>query len=145
MSNVESMSSRFHIAAAVTLILYSTSSLAGSGRFAVAGVKDAEVHAFFLKFKAAVINHDVKKVASMASYPLMVNGKFAASNRLSFISHYDVIFTPKVVGAIKHQTYQKLWSNYEGVMIGDGEVWFGGICSDQSCSKYEIKILSVNN
>jgi hypothetical protein len=99
------MNPRFHIAAVAALILYSTSALAGSDRFAVAWVKDAEVRTFFLKFKAAVINHDVKKVASMASYPLMVNGKFAASNRSSFIFHYGVIFTPKVVDAIKHQTY----------------------------------------
>jgi hypothetical protein len=81
----------------------------------------------------------------MVSYPLLVNGKGSVKNPTDFIFHYSAIFTDKVVNAINQQSYGKLWGNYQGMMIGNGELWFAGICSDRTCSKYVVKITSINN
>jgi hypothetical protein len=37
-------------------------------------------------------------------------------------------------------TYASLFVNWQGVMIGDGDVWFQGIGD-----KLEVKIFAVNN
>ncbi|MGH9654637.1 MAG: hypothetical protein ACRD6B_14375 [Bryobacteraceae bacterium] len=139
------MNARLQMVILVAFLVIPTIAVASGGRFAVAGLKDTDVHAFFEQLKAAVISHDVEKIASMASYPFVLNGKASVPNRAAFISHYRQIFTPEVIEAVEQQSYDKLWSNWQGVMIGDGEVWFAGICPDSSCSSYEIKIISVNN
>jgi hypothetical protein len=41
-----------------------------------------------------------------------------------FRGDFERVFSPKVLGAIKRATFESLFANYQGVMIGDGEVWF---------------------
>ena len=52
--------------------------------------------------------------------------------------------TPKVLAAIKRQTYASLFANDRGVMIGDGEVWFSAVCRDAACKDAPIRIIAIN-
>lgn len=142
---VEDMNRSFLIIILGVLLVAPAIAVAGSPRFEATGLKDAEVHAFFVELKTAVNDHDVKKIASMVRYPLVVKGKASVQRPVDFISRYREIFTQNVISAIKRQSYKNLWGNWRGVMIGEGEVWFSGICRDQSCSSYEIKVIAVNN
>jgi hypothetical protein len=40
-----------------------------------------------------------------------------------------------------NQSYGQLFANSQGVMIGDGQVWFGGVCERQSCV---VRIIAFN-
>lgn len=102
---------------------------------------------FLAALQKAVAAADKTAVAEMISYPLKtkVSGKETTLKRTKdFIAHYDAIVTPKVTKAVKDQAYGKLFANSKGVMIGSGEVWFSGICSDTACSKQTVKIIGIN-
>jgi hypothetical protein len=48
------------------------------------------------------------------------------------------------VEAIERQTYGTLFANDQGVMIGDGQVWFGAVCDETSCAEPRIRIIALN-
>lgn len=123
----------------------SSSAIATIPRFALTGMPDAKVEAFFLKLQHAVNTHDVNKLAAMAAYPLVVNGKSTVPNSHYFEKHYNVIFTKTVVTAVERQKYKALFGNDQGVMIGNGELWFSGVCRDASCKQYQVRIIAINN
>ena len=57
---------------------------------------------------------------------------------------YDRILAAQVVAAIEAQTYATLFGRDQGVMIGSGEVWFSGICSDTACQLPTVRIIAIN-
>ena len=57
-----------------------------------------------------------------------------------FVAGYDKIMTDKVKKAIGRQTYAGLFANWQGVMIGDGEVWFSPLDNSD-----KVRITAINN
>ena len=102
---------------------------------------------FFKKLKAAVAADDQKVVARMVEFPLEVTlpeGKKTIENKKEFIEHYDVLFTPEVIEIIAKQKKDKLFVNSNGVMIGQGEVWFSGLGKDKYDDGVIVKIIAIN-
>jgi hypothetical protein len=97
--------------------------------------------AFLSALQTAVSDGDKAKVAAMVSYPLLAirgNRKTRIKNKAEFLSQYDAIFDAHVRQAIAQQSARCLFGNYQGAMIGDGEVWF----SEQPNGT--MKIITVN-
>lgn len=70
-----------------------------------------------------------------------INGKAVKlRDAAHFVQDYDKIVTPKVKHAIANQTYPALFANWQGVSIGDGEVWFSGIDGND-----KIKVTAIND
>ncbi len=87
-----------------------------------------KARAFLVRLQAAVGEGDKEKVGSMISYPLtLVRGghRLRIKTTEQFVTGYDQIFDEHVRRAIAHQSAKCLFANYQGVMIGNGEVWFG--------------------
>lgn len=85
----------------------------------------------------AVSNGDKATVASLVKYPLRVatNGEeYVIDNEQTFIDNYDTIMTPQIVDTIVGQDFALLFVNDEGVMYGDGNVWFADVCLDDACN-----------
>ena len=83
--------------------------------------------AFLAQLQTAVHEGDKTKVASMASYPLLVihgGRKTRIKTKAEFLAKYDTIFDAHVQKAIAQQSARCLFGNYQGAMIGDGELWF---------------------
>ena len=83
--------------------------------------------AFLAELKTAVQAVDKRKVAAMVKYPLRVNtgeGHKTIQSASKFLTEYDRLFTASVRKAITAQTPECLFANWQGVMIGNGEVWF---------------------
>lgn len=98
---------------------------------------------FFDRLKKAVGSNDKETVASMIDYPFRarIDGKaLKIRDAAHFVADYDKIFTAKVKHAIANQSYATLFANWQGVMIGDGEVWFSGVGDNNV-----IKITAVND
>ena len=103
---------------------------------------------FFAKLKKAVADGDKETVASMIDYPFQARLKGKAvkiRDQKHFVADYDQVVTAKVKDAVAKQTYPTLFANWQGVMIGDGEVWFNGICSDNSCKQQTVRIIAIND
>lgn len=104
--------------------------------------------AFFAKLQKAVSGSDKETVAGLISYPFQARIKGKAikiRDARHFIADYDKVITANVAGAIAKQSYATLFVNAQGVMIGDGEVWFSGVCSDSSCKHQAIQITAIND
>jgi hypothetical protein len=104
-------------------------------------------HAFFDQLKRAVAAKDKNAVAGMIKYPVAIhhaNDQTILRTRKDFLARYDRIFTPKLVDIVARQDYATLFVRDEGAMIGDGEIWFSGVCRDQACKQSDIKIIAFN-
>ncbi|OHV77045.1 hypothetical protein [Rhizobium sp. LCM 4573] len=94
----------------------------------------------------AVAAHDAPGVAALVSYPIGVKVRGKETNIKSakaFIEHYDGIMTPGITKAIVDQKYEDLTVNYQGIMFGDGQVWVNGICHDNACSNFDVKVITI--
>ena len=77
----------------------------------------------------------------MISYPLLVirgASKSRIRTKTQFLAHYKSIFDAHVRHTIAQQSAKCLFGNYQGTMIGDGEVWY----RQQASGK--MKIVTVN-
>jgi hypothetical protein len=82
---------------------------------------------FLASLTAAVKVGDRQKVAAMVRYPLNVyvdKGHRLVRSSPEFVKDYDRLFTPAVRRAIEKQVPECLFANWQGIMIGLGEVWF---------------------
>src|SRR5262245_7510326 len=114
--------------------------VAGAGasagdRFAVAGLTEAEVRSFFTALQTAVRSRDDERLADLLEYPLRVNrakGHRLVGTRERFLSAPDAVFTERIRSRVLAQEFSALFVNSRGVMIGNGDVWFSGICDRRS-------------
>jgi hypothetical protein len=103
--------------------------------------------AFLARLKDAVAAGDHRSVAAMIAYPLetrIAGLPVTLAAPADALRRYDQLFTAPVVAALEAQTYATLFAAAEGVMVGDGEIWFSGICDDAACSAVSVKIIAVN-
>lgn len=95
----------------------------------VAGVSDyAAFKEQFLAFQDAVARDDREQAATFALYPIRVNvGKVAVkvADAEAFVKQYDRILTEDVRKALAAQDVNALFANSKGIMVGNGELWFG--------------------
>jgi hypothetical protein len=92
--------------------------------------------------KAALQAGDRRKIAGMVQYPLAVNTEKShrtVRSSAQFLAEWDHLFTLSVRNVIAKQIPECLFANWQGVMIGDGEVWF----EDQRDGSMKIKTLNV--
>jgi hypothetical protein len=111
-------------------------------------LKDVSYAAFLKRLKSAVRTDDHDVVLKLIGFPLRVN----SNGRLrlypdagSVRADYDRIFTPKVTQAILGQRFDRLFGRDQGLMIGDGEIWFDHTCTNPSCSPPgPVRITAIN-
>jgi hypothetical protein len=84
--------------------------------------------AFLRKLRSAVREGNKRQVASMLRYPIDVSIAdkiFRVNNPEEFMHNYERIVDGSVKAAILDEKPSRcLFSNSEGFMVGDGEVWF---------------------
>ena len=107
--------------------------------------------AFFQELKDAVIRDDRKKVAGLVNYPLNVftgRRRMVVRSPAELLRRYREVFNDNVVRAVKAQEPDTLFANWQGVMVGDGQIWFAGVCAgkdrDAPCADKVIKVITVN-
>ena len=102
----------------------------------------------FDTLQAAVAAHDADMVSDLVSYPITVTESGEAvtlDGPEAFIAQYDTIMTDEITKAVLEQKYETLFVNAQGVMFGDGQVWLNGICKDDACSDFDVKIITIQS
>lgn len=102
---------------------------------------------FLIGLQIAILTGDRSRVATLVDYPLEVrigDERVTVRTADELVARYEDLFTPEVEAAIERQTYGSLFANDQGVMIGDGQVWFGGVCHETSCAEPLIRIIAIN-
>jgi hypothetical protein len=103
---------------------------------------------FFFQLKKAVLTHQRQQVSESIEYPITIYGdeqKYVIQSKAEFLTLYDSVFSANMLDVIRKQEFKDLFAKWSGVMIGQGEIWFHGRCSDPECKKVRIQIKSVYN
>lgn len=84
--------------------------------------------AFLAELKTAVQSGDSRKVVDMIHYPIQVNTPtrhYKIQSRRAFLDQYSHIITAQIKETITDKESSRcLFANYQGFMIGDGQIWF---------------------
>jgi hypothetical protein len=110
-------------------------------------LKNPAYRTFLTKLQNALRVNDRDAVIKLAGLPLRVNYSRSHIYRdaKSVRADYDRIFTPNVRTVILAQRFEQLFGRDQGVMIGDGEVWFDHACLNSSCSRRgPVRIIAIN-
>jgi hypothetical protein len=100
-----------------------------------------KARAFLSELKSAIKSGDRQKIAGLIRYPLEVNfvkGHRLVRTKVELVRDYDAIFTPATRTVVEQQVPACLFANYQGVMIGNREVWF----EEQHDGTMKIKVLN---
>lgn len=102
----------------------------------------------FDAIQQAVADDDRAAYAAWVGYPIKVvadGEEMTIDEPAQFIEKYDNILTDEIRGAITSQHWQDLFANDQGVMFGNGQVWLNGICKDDTCEQFEVKIVAIQS
>jgi hypothetical protein len=117
-------------------------------KHSIAGFEsESELKPFYLKVKAAILSKDYEAIATMLSFPtsLYVDGVLTrAISKDEFIKNGDKIINERILRAVYCSTYETLWSNYGGVTLGQGELWFNKI-REKDEDPWQTVIWKINN
>lgn len=109
----------------------------------VAGIKPPEARAFLSEVQRTVGIRDRMAVCALVHYPLR-HRDGPVRNATACQSRYAEIFTGPVTDAIASQQFAALFVSADGVMLGNGEVWFAAVCQDSGCAQHELRITAIN-
>ena len=111
-------------------------------------LKDRSYALFLTRLQGAVRANDHNGVIKLIHFPLRVNSNGRSrsyADAASVRADFGRIFTPRVTQAILNQRFDHLFGRDQGLMIGDGEVWFDHICTNSSCSPAgPVRITAIN-
>lgn len=108
---------------------------------------DAEKYeSVFNDLQRGVAAGDRATVAGLMRYPVRVSiaGKSQkVADAAAFQRDYDKIVTPSLAKLIGEQKFDQLFVNWQGVMLGQGEVWINGVCPDNDCKNADVKVNNI--
>ena len=107
---------------------------------------DQDVEDFVSKIQGYIANDNKEKLAEEIQYPINVkiNGKVTKiQNKDELIKNYDKIFYVDYKQKISKAPTKYLFVNYQGIMVGVGELWINDVISTGSDSK--LMVIAINN
>lgn len=105
----------------------------------IGGVTEIEASQFLVRLKRMVTDDSIKLDPSLFDLNLKVLGKSRSYEWL--LENVNSVFTPNVIASIQSQSVEGLFVNYQGVMIGDGQVWFAGRGQGE---KRKLIVIAIN-
>ncbi|MBT9775022.1 hypothetical protein GPL15_00675 [Clostridium sp. MCC353] len=94
--------------------------------YAVSGIGKKEADSFIQTLVSRLEAGEKAEAAKMIYYPRKVtvpDGDLIVDNAEEFMDYYDDIFTEDFIEKLKEDSKKELNYNYQGVWIGDGELW----------------------
>jgi len=92
----------------------------------------AEDKDFFEHIKAAVLADDAVWLSTNISYPLKLGDTLTLQNTTNFLEQSTNIFNDHLKSVLRNQSADVLFKNWQGVMIGNGVVWFSETQDDSN-------------
>jgi hypothetical protein len=108
----------------------------------------AQFQAAFDAVTAAVADDDPQEVARWVAYPMTLSyndEELTIEDANDFVDNYEDLVTEDVYDAVRDQNYADLFVNSDGVMFGDGQMWMTYVCRDETCSKSDVRIISIHS
>jgi hypothetical protein len=101
------------------------------------------VEEFLKDLQHFVAADDRTHVAELVRFPIRitVSGKpLTLRSKNQLLKYYNIAFDPKVKGFIAKQRFSDLFCNWQGIMIGRGEIWI-----NTTGKSSRLRIITINN
>lgn len=111
-------------------------------RFANAGTSEAAVGRFLAVFQKAVAQDDRSAVTRLFACPCVVwdgRRRLKLNKASQLLPRYDAVFDADLKTAIAAARTEDLFSNGQGVMLGDGRVWFSAVGQEA-----KLAVITIN-
>ncbi len=109
--------------------------------------KADDVESFMKTAKGSILRGDKNWIANHTSYPLKttLDGKtpITIKNAKQLVTNFDRIFHAEFKNSIKSLCSCNLFTNYQGAMLGNGQIWINVIGSP--LGKFAHRITAINN
>lgn len=96
-----------------------------------------EVETFAKQITTCFANSDWTTLADMVYYPITINEKYYANKEKFLAEDWSNVYSSSFTNNIANAETTNLFANWQGIMISDGEVWFGEI-------EGNLKVFSIN-
>lgn len=104
---------------------------------------------FLGELKKKVVSDDREWVVNHVNFPIdvTVQGKRRhLRNPRQMMASYDDAFNNNVKNAIISQDLNTVFKNWQGIMIGHGQIWIMATCQPKNCdATMEYNISGINN
>ena len=112
------------------------------------GDDPARYRAAIQGFQDAVRAGNGKAASAFVTYPIEV--EVGGNSRIvrdaaDFAAHFDEIVTPEVASRIQDEPIAGMSVSYQGVMLGQGEVWVSGVCLNVMCAGPAIRVVAIQS
>ena len=102
-----------------------------------------EVERFAKRVRKQILAGDFESIADEIAYPITVDGipyeDKTAFLRADFVQNPSTSFTD----VIRNETGELMFCNWQGIMMGNGEVWFSEVLNNDGSSQ-GLKIIGIN-
>jgi len=116
---------------------------ASAGSYSIAGFDDASKVQLYVENLKTLVSQDKKEdIAQLIRFPLKISvaaRRITLRSKDDFLKHYDQAFNSKVRDALAKQDSANLFANWQGAMIGNGEIWI------RPGESGGIQIVAINN
>ncbi|WP_346837989.1 hypothetical protein [Microbulbifer sp. SAOS-129_SWC] len=130
------------------LLLQSCIAVAERYEHAGAGFENKkELEEFYLKVRKAILSKDYQGLSELMLFPtgLYIGGNpTTVETAEEFVRLGDQILNDRLIQAVYCSNIDNLRSNYEGVMIGQGEIWIVRLDDGRSNTGKSV-IFKINN
>jgi len=125
--------------------------------FSIEGRSDGDMYAltssdqaFFERMRKAVLDDDTERVANALAYPFdarLEKGKIKLKTAKDFKKHAKIILNERLKSILRKQSIKTLFKNWQGIMVGDGEIWFSEVeenTNKASKDSWVYRITAIN-
>jgi len=108
---------------------------------------DDDVEKFMKYIKTSILNGDKEWIANHVRYPIKTTIKEKAitiKTKAQLIENFDQIFHQEFKDMIKSFCTCNMFSNYQGVMLGNGQIWINNKPNSKD-DKFDFEITAINN
>jgi hypothetical protein len=102
----------------------------------------------FHAVQSAVADHDAEAFAAWVAYPIgvIIEGEdIVLETPEALVEQYDSFMTEEITAAVTEQRYEEVLVNFQGIMFGDGQVWINGVCADDECSDFDVRVITIQS
>lgn len=101
------------------------------------------VESFAATVRQQILDKDWAGLAENVAFPITVSGKTYANKDEFVAADWDSILTDEFFDVIENESCENLFCNYQGIMLGNGEVWISEPLNASNESQ-GLKVIAIN-
>lgn len=102
-----------------------------------------EVERFAKRVRRQILDGDFESIADEIAYPITVDGNSYADRKAFLEAGFVKDPNASFLDAIRNETGELMFCNWQGIMLGNGEIWFSEVLNRDGSSQ-GLKITGIN-